>query len=470
MIALLPALYVAAILAVGLAHRRAVASEADFFVARRSGGFLLLTGSLLATMFGSFGLLGVSGRAASMGLVAAWFHWVGAIGLLVLAGWAVRRIRLDSAYSLPELMGQSYGKPVRIATAGLIALAWLGVIAAQLIAAGKVLAFMAAQSGNATLAAISVPAYIAGVTVLFAAYTCLGGQHSVLRTDLIQASILFLSLVALVVIVLLREPGVLAALPEGSLALPFNEFLRPSEWIILALTFGAPFLVGPDIVGRLFCGRDGNTARRAVFAAAVLMIPAGLFIALAGVLGGAMASDAGDADMAILWLASDTLPAIGTGLMVAALLAAVMSSADTCLITVSTLVSRDLADSAGFRPRTESAILWRGRIIVVVAAAFAFVLAIGFQDIFTAIQTSYRLYAPAVLVPFVVMLCFRAHRFHPGTGIVAVALGGLTAAWGVHLGDPRIGYVAFLIPLVPLAADLLRRRSAGAGPHSRTSA
>ncbi|MDK2971107.1 MAG: solute:Na+ symporter, family [Candidatus Sumerlaeota bacterium] len=455
MIAVFPLLYFAVLVVIGLARRKAAESEEAFFLAGRSGSALLLTGSLVATMFGSFGVMGVSGLAYKMGLVAGWYHWVGTIGLVVLGAWALGRVDMEGAFTLPEVLGRRFGRAVRIVSAALIAFAWISIIAAQLIAAGKILGFLGEHGGwwSATGARNFLTVCVGTV---FVVYTAVGGQFSILRTDFFQAGAIIAALVMLVASALLANPAPLRGLDPEFLAFPFNDAMPFSRWLILLLTFGVPFLVGPDFYSRILSGRDAAAGRRAILSAAALMIPIVFLIVLGGVLGRALFGDGvADGETVLLQLGLATASPVWCGLLIAALLAAIMSSADTCLLTISTLVSRDLLDEIGLRPRSEARTILRARLIIVFVGALAVVLALATQDIARALYNCYKIYSPAVLVPFLGLLVFPARRFRHATGLAAIALGGSTAILSLMLPDVKsLAWLAFVLPTVPLAIDL----------------
>lgn len=460
MLAVFPIFYLLLVIGIGLSHRRPMADEADFFLARRSGGTLLLTGSLLATTLGSFGVMGVAGLGYLMGLVGGWYLWVGVFGLLALGLWVLRRVDIEGVYTLPELLGRTYGQPVRVVSAALIVLAWLSIIAAQLIAAGKILHFMGMASGWWTSESIARELLIIAVALVFVVYTGLGGQHSILRTDLFQAVVIVVALVVLIFSALSRHPNALAEVDPSFLSFPFNESLPPRTWFVLMLTFGVPFLVGPDIYSRVFSGRDRATGRRAVVAAALLMIPIVFGIAFAGVLARAiLGGGMEDADTAILSLATLASSPFWPGLLVAALLAAVMSSADTCLLTVSTLLSRDLLDVAAPQLRREHTFLRRSRLLIAGTGFAALVIALWLQDIVSALLICYKLYSPAVLCPFLASILVVRHRFSIGAGLSAVLAGGGCAALGILLENESLQLIAFGASAVPLAADWVLART-----------
>lgn len=458
MMTILPVLYLAAIIGIGLSHRRGLDTQSGYFLARRSGNIVLVTGSLLATTLGAFGVMGVSGMAAQRGLVAGWYIWGGVAGMLFLGMWAYRRLDVGNAFTLPELLGVGYGVGVRRLSAALIVLAWLGIIAAQVTAAGKIVHFLGTESGLWRAAPLAEVICIIAVAAAFIAYTWLGGQHSVLRTDVAQATVILVALALFVAMAFARRPDVLHGVPADFLRLPFNNTMSAAQWMIVILTFGVPFMVGPDIYSRLFSGRDESTARRAAIAAGLLMIPVFLLVAMAGVVGAGVLGGAGaDRDTVLLDASRLVLPPVWQGLLIAALLAAIMSSADTTLLTVSTLVGRDLLGTMGLQPREERRAVSQGRWIVVVAGVLSVAVALWWRDIVAALSACYTLYSPSVLVPFLVFLFWRRHRFHPASGVIAVALGAIFAVLSMLLDRGTLMATAFAAPAIPLAIDLIRR-------------
>jgi SSS family solute:Na+ symporter len=435
---LVAGLYLAAVAWIGF-RSRAGSEAKQFLLAGGGASQLLLVGSLLATIFGSYGVVGVAGEAYKGGLIAGWYHWVGTIGLFLLALWALPRVSLQGVYSLPELFGVRFGALARGLMAALIILSWVFIIAAQFTAAGGLIE--ALLPGSRTGAVLLT-------SLLTVAYTIRGGQLSVLRTDLLQAVLIAIGLVLLLGAATSR--GALSDLPASYWQFPFSEKLTFGAWLLLLLQFGVPFLIGPDIYSRLLCGRSEGEARRAVLVAAPLMIPCVLLITLTGMAArGILGPDA--TGNVILAVALQTLPGVLVGVVAAALLAAFMSSADTCLMTVGTLAARDIPALWGGEPRgTRTA-----QVTMAVAGLGAIVLALQGKAIMDLLRHAYSYYSPAVLAPFVLMLVAPKHRFHWFSAPLAMGL-ALACKWTL---PSNLQLVAFTAPLIPLGADLLTNRA-----------
>jgi len=175
-------------------YRRGRASGSDsFFVADRKGSGLLITGSLLATIVGASATVGLAGWGFTRGLSGAWWLLVGAVGLFVLSLFWAKRVRGFGLYTLPELVERQYGREAGLVASILIVVSWIGVIAAQMAAAGKILGVLVSDSS--TLVTV-IPALV------FMAYTVLGAQYSIIRTDFIQSGILIVGILTALFLVL----------------------------------------------------------------------------------------------------------------------------------------------------------------------------------------------------------------------------------------------------------------------------
>lgn len=437
---------------VGIAHRHPMTTEEDFFLARRSGNILLISGSLLATILGSFGVLGISGLGYKMGLTGGWYLWSGVIGLFLLGGWGLNRLRIHRAFTLPELLGRIYGAPMRQASALLIVLAWFSIIAAQIIAAGKMIQFIGIQGGWWSSEAPVLGWIMLVATAVFTVYTCLGGQHSVLRTDLFQAVLILGGVSGIVIVALNHSPDAFSKITPSFFDFPTSEKLPPISLLTLILTFGVPFMVGPDIYSRLFSGKNRRTGQYSLLIAAGLLVPIVLIIVFGGMMGQVILGDSlKDADTVLLELAKVLDSPLLGGLLAAALLAAVMSSADTCLLTVSTLVCRDLIDSWFPERKDPTKVLWRSRWVIVITGLFSLVLALYLGSIVKALWVCYKVYSPAVLMPFIFMLLFPRRKLPTLYGVSALLMGGTLSLSGVYFDANWVQLLAFILPAIPLS-------------------
>lgn len=227
-------LYFLAMLAIGIASRRKARGADDFFVAGRRGSSPFITGSLLATIIGGSATIGMAGLGFKQGLTGAWWLLVGSIGLVFLGLFFAQKVRRLALYTLPELIEKQYDRRMALAASVLIVVAWVGVIAAQIIAAGQILSILG--MGSPTL-------WMAISTVIFITYTALGGQHAIIRTDALQAVIIFVGISGGLALLLSRLggwDGLQSSLSPGQFSFPLSPQFGGINLSLSARKAGTP--------------------------------------------------------------------------------------------------------------------------------------------------------------------------------------------------------------------------------------
>jgi len=396
----------------------------------------------------------VSSQGFSNGLYGAWHHWAGVIGMIILGAWGIGRLReMDTAYTLPELLGRAYGTPSRAIVAVVICIAWLGIIAAQFVAAGSLVAFLGSTAGWWDSGQRGTALFIALIGVITGLYTLLGGQRAVLRTDLVQGLLIVLAVVAIAAVAK-------GAMGDGGLSLSndqrnifFSETNRPASWLLLLLTVGVPFMIGPDIYSRIFCCKDKRSSQAAVLVAALALIPIAFLITYSGAAVSVLyGEELSSGRNALPFIASELLHPVLFGAFMAALLATVMSSADTCLMTFGTLFSRDVALS-GKSEEDDRRSLMLAKGAIAVGTVIAILMAIALPDIIGLMIKSYSIYSPAVLAPFLVMMIWPGRVFHPEAGIVAIGSSALLAILSIVCESTALQLAAFATPFIVLGGS-----------------
>jgi SSS family solute:Na+ symporter len=272
---------------------------------------------------------------------------------------------------------------------------------------------------------------LATVAVVFVLYTLWGGQLSVIRTDAWQLLLFLGGLLAslfLVVRALVGRPEPLAELPAGFLSFPTSPGFGWYQLLVYyPLIVGMPYLAGPDIYSRVLCARDGNEARRAALSAAALVAPIALLLATLGLLLHAVyprLTPETALPSAVMALA----PAGVRGLIVVGFLGAVMSSADTTLISASTILARNVV--APLACLDQNGALRLTRRFVVAVGVVAWALAAFEQGIIASLLLAYTVFVGGVALPTLVSFAPGALGVSPRWAMAAVGLGGGTALLG----------------------------------------
>lgn len=453
--------YLVFLIVIAVRSARRVRDIPDFFVARKGAKALAVAGSLVATILGGSAVIGAIDSGARLGGAATWFMLVGALGLLALIPFAGRAYQ-HGKYALPDLVENLYGKGPRLVASLVIPVAWTGIVAAQIIAAAKLL--MTFTSLGYTAAAIIAAA-------VFTGYTLAGGQLSILRTDFLQACLIILGLAVLAGFALFCGDSAntvlsLSAILQGAPAFPFNTNFSPLDLFLLILTYGTTYTAGPDIFSRVFCARDTITAKKAIAMAALTLIPVAFIIGFLAVYGVGL----GDVQGArITAIANQVLPQPLIPLIALALLSVVLSSADTTLLSSSVIICRlfDVSNGkeipAGVYPGPRSGAgmtpLTKARGVILLNGIVALLLALVFTDIIGTLLLALAVYAGAFTVP--ILWGLLGLKAKPKFVAAAIMVGGILALigklcpalpgpLGAHTGDILM-IAAFVVNGVILA-------------------
>jgi SSS family solute:Na+ symporter len=453
-------IYLLVMVAIGLASRRRARGADSFFVAGRSGSSLFITGSLLATIVGGSATVGMAGLGFSRGLTGMWWLLVGSAGLIVLGIFWAGKVRELGLYTLPELVEKQYDKRIGLAASILIVVSWLGVIAGQIVASGTILSVLGLGSPVLWMVIFSA---------VFIGYTLLGGQYAVIRTDVFQIGIIFIGIFAGLGLVMYRLGGwggLEMSLPAERFSFPVGPQFGGYELVSLLLLVGLTYVVGPDMYSRLFCARDTRTARNSVFWAAGLIIPFALAITLIGMGASALFPQIAP-EQAFPTVINEVLPPIVGAIVLAALLGAVMSSADTCLMTASTILSVDIVGR--FKPSLkQEQILAISRWGIVGLGLLSLLLALALKGVISALLFAYTVYTSGLILPVIAGFYKEKLKLTPVGALAAIIGGGgvalvskLLAIKYLDLGGLLVS--AVLLFLVSFIDNRLRSRRLDAG-------
>ena len=413
------AVYFLGMITIGLISRRKAKGADDFFVAGRRGSTLFITGSLLATIVGGSATVGMAGRSFDWGLTGIWWLLVGSIGLVVLGIFFARKVREFGLYTLPGLVEKQYDGRVALAGSALIVVAWIGIIAGQIVAAGTIMSVLGI--GDPIL-------WMVIFSGVFIVYTILGGQQAIIRTDTIQTVIIFAGIfggLAFLLSNLGGFTGLKNSLPPEQFAFPLSSKFGGYDLIKFLLLVGLTYTVGPDMYSRLFCARDGRVARKSVFWTAFLIIPFALGITLIGMGASALFPEIA-AEQAFPTVIKEVLPPFMGGVVLAALLCAVMSSADTCLLSASTILTVDVIKR--FKPALgQQQVLSISRWGIVVLGLGSLALALALKGVINALLFAYTVYTAGIILPVIAGFYRERLKLTP-LGALAAVIGGGTAA------------------------------------------
>lgn len=351
----------------------------DYMLAGRRMGLFMVAFSLSANNIGGGSTTGLAQKAfGDWGMSAVWYVLAASIAMIPLAYFAPR-IRKTMAVTIPEVVGRRFGEASSTFTAVLSILSLFCLTSSQIAASGSVVSTLTGIPTNVALV-------IAGLVVIL--YTTFGGMIADQISDLIQFTIILVGLAIATPFVIDGCGGwdaVAAALPPVQL-----DFAKIGWVTIIGYIFNyfCTFLAGPEMVSRFETAKDEKTAKHAALLSAVLMAAMSFFPTLIGLAALAVKDTlpnlAEDGSNAMMAVASVHAPGVIVGLISAAIICATMSSADSNLLCMSTMVMNDLYLKFGGKKKlTEKQIIRYTRTCNVIAALVAMVISMAGISIVT---------------------------------------------------------------------------------------
>lgn len=457
--------YKVILIGIGIAASRWNRDRADFFLGGRRLGGLVAAISASASSSSAWTLLGVSGAAYSWGLGAIWIFpaCLGGFCLnwFVLAPRLRRVSRNQDALTVTELLAKPDG---RSRNSGL---AWLGSIiiafsltfyvASQLQASGKT---FSSTFGLGAVESISIGAVI----IVF--YTMVGGFWAVSLTDTLQGLVMAGTSLILPIVALVEVGGVGAlwngmgeVQVEGFTSL-FRTFpLAAGIWFAFGLFgIGIGYPGQPHVVNRFMALRDDSALSRGRVIAIVWAFVVYSGMILLGWCGRVLIPVLDDQETVFFSAANALFPPVVGGVMVAGVLSAIMSTADSQLLVASSSVSYDLA---GERSSSGQRSLLRSRLVVLGLSGAAVLLAlVGTQEIFSPVLFAWSAMG-AAFGPLLLVTVIRG-PVSPRWSFAAMACGFFLSVVAYSLpatkGTAVERWVPFLVALFCAMAGRSRRR------------
>jgi len=334
--------YFLIVFGIGFYFSRRERTSEQYFLAGRDIGWFFIGASLFVSNISTEHFIGLSGTGASSGLAVGHFEWLACLILLIL-GWVFVPFYLRSnVFTMPQFLERRFSRQCAVYLAGISIIAYIFTkISVQLYAASVVLERVAGWSLWKTAIVLVIATGI---------YTIAGGLAAVIYTDTVQTLILITGAVALTLIGLHRVGGfshLQSMVPES-----YFHMIKPATDATFPWTgifFGAPILgiwywcTDQVIVQRVLSARDEGHAKAGTIFAGFLKILPVFMLVLPGIIAYALFPEqvSKKPDYAYPTLVLNLLPTGLVGLVMAALLAAVMGAMSSVFNSASTLVTLD---------------------------------------------------------------------------------------------------------------------------------
>ena len=440
--------YQIVLVAVGVWANRRTRNTTEFFLAGRRLGAWVAALSASASSSSAWTLLGVSGAAYAWGLSALWLFPATLLGFVINWTWVAPRLRRisesEGSITLTEVIAGDAGHPlyrviVRVA-AVMIMFSFVFYIAAQFQAAGGA---FATTFGLSTSTSVLIGA---GVILL---YTLLGGFWAVSVTDALQGLLMVCVAVLLPWVALTAVGGVgaLAAGLEASASGAGMRFTGEFQgimgllFVLGTLGIGLGYPGQPHVVNRFMALRDAEALARGRIIAIGWAIAVYAGMLLLGFCARVLFPLAAEAEQVLFVVANELLSPVVAGIVVAAVLSATMSTADSQLLVAASAGSYDWNLPA----RDQGNLLWPRAVVVAVCILACLITLYAPEAIFSRVLFAWHALGSAFGPLVVLRLC--GVRIESGAILLSMCLGfALTIVF--YLLDNTPG--DFLERVVPL--------------------
>lgn len=412
--------YFVLMIVIGALASRKSDSAANFIVAGRRMPLWICGATIMATWFGGGTMMGGAGAAYEGGLLGVIADpFGGALALFLVGFFFVRLFRRLRLLTFVEFIENRYGKTAAtIAAIGNISsnIGWTGAL---LVAFGIVFK---------SLTGVPIEYGITGGAVVVLAYTVAGGMWAVAITDFVQMIIIAVGLILLLVVVLIDVGGwstIAPQLPEGTFRMipgvnsaeVWLNYFR--AWVI----FGLADVTAQSLLQRAFSARNEQVAQNSFYLAGFGYLTLGMIPVLLGIIASVTMPGLSNAENVIPELALAHLSPVAIAVFVGALLAAIMSTADSSLLAAASIFSTNILPL--FKRRTTDRVqLLATRIAVLVSGSIAVYVALTVQEIYNLIQDANSVILVCVTVPFILGVWWK--RSNKSGALTSMAMGFLT--------------------------------------------
>jgi len=380
--------YALGLVLIGWYSLRRARSREDYLVAGRRLGPVMYAATLSTVVLGGASTVGTVRLGYVYGLSGLWFCTLLGLGILVISLFLSRRLVRLNLVTVTELLQRRYNSAARSSGAVIMIAYALMVAVASIVACGTILhgLFGLPFWGGVLLGG--------GIVVL---YSVIGGMWSITLTDVVQFFIMTVGMMFLLAPMSIQQAGGWAAMQQ---LLPASHFslatLGLPMFLGFALNYFLGIMIGQDIWQRVFTARSVNVARFAGAAAAIYCVLYGVCGALIGMAAKVLLPPLADPNAAFASVVHTTLPNGIRGIVVAAALAAMMSTASATLMAAATTFAEDVLPRIGGKSTLRA-----DRVSTLAMGVLALACSLALDDVFKPLTIAYDLLVGSILVPIV---------------------------------------------------------------------
>ena len=421
-------LYLLVTMVAGLMVRKYVGNVEDFLVAGREMDVYLGIASLAATEFGIVTCMYTAQNGYEKGFAGATPGILMAVAMagVGLTGFVIKPLRDSGVITIPELLEQRFGGRIRWAAGVVIVLGGLLNMGVFLRTGGQFLVLVAGL--DVRYLEIMMTVLLVGVAV----YTILGGMLSVLVTDFLQFVVMSAGLI-LVTILILMNVGwekLVTTVETQYGAGGFNPFVNSTmgwQYVLFNLMLNtAAVLTWQTIIARVLAAKDTRTGRKVYTRTSFFFVCRFLIPGIWGIAALATLGPVANTLEAMPTYLATAVPAGLMGILVAAMLAADMSTDSSYMLTWCSVIYNDILAPFRKQPWSQRKGLFWNRTIIALIGIFLLLYGLWYPlkgDLWTYLGVTGTIYLASISV-LLIACCYwrRANSWGAAGSIVVSAL------------------------------------------------
>lgn len=417
--------YLLFILGLGIWAGRKVKSFNEYAVGGRSYGALIIFMTLSASFIGGGFTMGNAEKVFLIGIANIVCLWGFSLKEILVSRFIAPRMNhFPDAISVGDVMEKNYGKPGKIVTGIFSVFLCAGILGAQVGGIGYI--------SNLFLGIPVIYGILIGTGIVII-YDTVGGMRAVVATDVMQFLTLAIGIPLTLILGIHYVGGVgtlCSHVPPAHLSILGN--MSALKFVSLFLTFLLGETLVPPYVRRLFIGKDQVHTAKGTLWSGIFSIP---FFFITGIIGliALIITPELDANLALPTVIGTVLPIGIRAMVIAAVIAVVMSSADSFLNSASIAFIQDIVRPLSRQRLSEKRGLFLVRLSTLITGALAIIFAVKIKSILDILIYAYNFWAPIILIPLAATL------LGVTSGKVTFFLSAIAGIIGVVVWDYLLG-------------------------------
>ena len=440
--------YMIILIGVGIWVAKRTKTTEDFMVAGRNIGIWRFTAAMAACVIGGSLTMGSSTLAYNFGVGAIWLGGICAVSIFLMSLFLRTKLADMRILSAAEGFGIFYGPFARVLSALVMMIYMFMVGVVQVVAVGTIMNIMFGWSTQVSM-------LIGGVVVL--AYIVIGGMWAVTYTDIFQFLIMTVGVIILCPILAIHGVGGIGAFIEQAPATHLDiTNLGAAKIVAYILLYTPGFLVGQDIWQRAFTAKDPKTARKGTALAALYIFIYTVALIIIGICLVIVMPGLENPDLAFATATTTFTPVGVRGVIMAAALAAIMSTASSEIMGTATVAFNDLIRNAKPDISEKKGILIT-RIIAIIVGCLAIICALWIQSVLVALDVAYAFISGCIFIPLVFAFLLKKVSAKAGllsllgsfvTVVIFLIKDGLTATTPIMFGILVSAVIFFIVTAI----------------------